>query len=1356
MDRAGVEFPKVQVRFENLAINAGIQVGDRNLPTLVNATLNLFENLLIKTRLLKDNKRDFPILHSISGTLVPGRMTLLLGPPGAGKSTLMKALAGKLDSDLHLTGSITYNGHTLNEFMPSRTASYVSQDDLHIGEMTVRETLDFSARVQGVGHRATLRQELEKREAELNIVPDPVIAAYMKGASLAAQPATVQSDYLIKMLGLDVCQDTVVGNELLRGISGGQKKRVTTGEQLVGPRQVLFLDEISTGLDSSTTFQITQSMGHWTRKQNATVLIALLQPAPETYDLFDDIILLSEGHIVYNGPKEHVLEFFTQMGFKCPARKGVADFLQEVTGLKDQRQYWADKRAPYRYVAVKDFADAFETFSVGQENRALLNTPYDKSQSPPGALGTARWGVPETELFKAVCAREFLLMKRNSIFYIASTIQAPSDHQGRELHSRRFFFGMLMMLFNGLAEMSMMVQRLPVFFRQRGDFYFPSWCLIVPSWVLTLPFSVWASFLWTVLIYWTIGLAPDAGRFFRHVLILFLIHQCSCAIFKVIGALARTMTIANTFGGFGLLVVLIMGGFVLAKPDIHPWWIWGYWCSPLSYAQNALAVNEFLDPRWNGPAGRGYQPNQSIGYAVLHGRGLYTRGFWYWIGFAALIGFIIVFNLILIVALQFIQPLAGAQAQYSEEQLMAKEANRTGKDVDTILQPSKRSGTGAISNRLEQLSKIGQKSTLGQMSSLSGGNSSLGQNSSLTPEEAGQQKRGMVLPFVPLALSFRDVNYFVTLPGEMKAAATPEQLEKGLQLLRNVNGAFRPGILTALVGVSGAGKTTLMDVLADRKTGGTIEGDVRVSGYPKKRETFARIAGYCEQNDIHSPQVTVRESLKFSAWLRLPADVDVELREAFVDEVMDLVELTPLRDALVGRPGQSGLSTEQRKRLTIAVELVANPSIIFMDEPTSGLDARAAAIVMRTVRNTVNTGRTVVCTIHQPSIDIFEAFDELLLMKRGGQVIYMGPLGRHSAQLVAYFEAIPGVPKIRDGYNPATWMLEVSTTSAEQHLGVDFAEVFRNSEQHSRLMKIIEDLSVPPEGHKDLSFPSIYSQSWPVQFTACLWKWRQTYWRTPEYNVVRYFYTLTVALLIGTIFWNLGSKRSTQQDVLNVMGALYAASLFLGWSNAASVQPIVFIERPVYYRERAAGMYSALPYTLAQATMEIPYVVIQSILYALVTYAMVQFQWTAEKFFWYLLFTFLTLWYFLHYGMMAIAITPNEQLAAVLSAFFFSWWNLFSGFLIPRPDMPRWWTWYYYLNPVAWTLYGLIGSQLGDVTTTITAPGQDDTTVKHFLSSYFGFEHNLLGAVAAALLGFVFGFWLIYAYAVKTLVLQSR
>ncbi|KAI9181915.1 hypothetical protein LWI28_020013 [Acer negundo] len=180
------------------------------------------------------------------------------------------------------------------------------------------------------------------------------------------------------------------------------------------------------------------------------------------------------------------------------------------------------------------------------------------------------------------------------------------------------------------------------------------------------------------------------------------------------------------------------------------------------------------------------------------------------------------------------------------------------------------------------------------------------------------------------------------------------------------------------MGVSGAGKTTLMDVLSGRKTGGTIEGEIRVGGYPKVQETYARVSGYCEQTDVHSLQITIEESVIFSALLRLPAHIDRHTKSAFVQEALQLIELDEISNALVGVPGISGISNEQLKRLTIAVELVSNPSIIFMDEPTSGLDARAAAIVMRVVKNIFHTKRTVVCTIRQPSIDIFEAFDEVM------------------------------------------------------------------------------------------------------------------------------------------------------------------------------------------------------------------------------------------------------------------------------------------------------------------------------------------------------------------------------------------
>ncbi|ONI16060.1 hypothetical protein PRUPE_3G076600 [Prunus persica] len=500
----------------------------------------------------------------------------------------------------------------------------------------------------------------------------------------------------------------------------------------------------------------------------------------------------------------------------------------------------------------------------------------------------------------------------------------------------------------------------------------------------------------------------------------------------------------------------------------------------------------------------------------------------------------------------------------------------------------------------------------------------------------------------------------------------------------------------------------------------------------------------------------------------------------FIEEVMELVELTRLRQALVGLPGVSGLSTEQRKRLTIAVELVANPSIIFMDEPTSGLDARAAAIVMRTVRNTVDTGRTVVCTIHQPSIDIFEAFDELLLLKRGGEEIFVGPLGHHSCHLIKYFEGIEGVSKIKDGYNPATWILELTTSAEELALGIDFAQVYKNSKLFRTNKKLIKDFSKPAPSSKDLHFPTQYSQSFLTQSMVCLWKQNWSYWRNPLYTAVRLLFTTFMALLLGTMFWNLGSQMKRQQDLFNAMGSMYIAVFFLGVQNATSVQPVVAIERTVFYREKAAGMYSALAYALAQVKwilycqffnhqiwfsiydnsisilsqvlIELPYILVQTVVYGVIIYKMIGFELTLVKFFWYLFFMYFTLLYFTFSGMMIVAVSPNHHIASIVTYASYGLWNLFSGFIVPRPRIPIWWRWYYWACPVAWTLYGLVASQFGDLNDTI----DNGQTVKQFLDDYFGFRHDFVVVVAAGHVGFTVLFGFIFSVSVMAFNFQTR
>ncbi|KAL9463298.1 hypothetical protein AB3S75_001161 [Citrus x aurantiifolia] len=1338
IERVGIVLPTVEVRFEHLTIEAEAFLASKALPSFTKFFTTIFEDLLNYLHILPSRKKHLTILKDVSGIVKPGRLTLLLGPPSSGKTTLLLALAGKLDPSLKVSGRVTYNGHNMDEFVPERTAAYISQHDNHIGEMTVRETLAFAARCQGVGTRYEMLTELSRREKAAGIKPDPDIDVFMKAASTEGEEANVITDYYLKVLGLDICADTMVGDEMRRGVSGGQKKRVTTGEMMVGPALALFMDEISTGLDSSTTFQIVNCFKQNIHINSGTAVISLLQPAPETYNLFDDIILLSDGQIVYQGPRELVLEFFESMGFKCPKRKGEADFLQEVTSKKDQEQYWAHKDRPYRFVQVQEFVAAFQSFHVGQKLSDELHTPFDKSKSHRAALTTEVYGVGKRELLKACTSRELLLMKRNSFVYIFKLIQMGSItlvymtlffrtkmHKDSVtdggIYAGALFFTIVMPLFSGFAEISMTIVKLPVFYKQRDFKFFPPWAYAIPSWILKIPISFLEPAVWVFLSYYVVGYDPNAGRFFKQYLLLLAFNQMISGLFRFLGATGRNLVVAYTFGSFAVLVLLALGGFVLSREEVKKWWKWAYWSSPVMYAQNGIMANEFLGHSW-----KKFTPTstESLGVQVLESREFFAHAYWYWLGLGALFGFILLWNVGFALALTFLNQFEKPRAVITEEFESDEQDNRIGGTV--------------------QLSNCGESGNDNRER-----NSSF-QSSSLTEAEASHpKKRGMVLPFEPYSLTFDEVVYSVDMPQQMKLQGVPEDK---LVLLNGVSGAFRPGVLTALMGVSGAGKTTLMDVLAGRKTGGYITGDIRISGYPKKQETFARISGYCEQNDIHSPFVTVYESLFYSAWLRLPPEVNSETRKMFIEEVMELVELKPLRQSLVGLPGVSGLSTEQRKRLTIAVELVANPSIIFMDEPTSGLDARAAAIVMRTVRNTVDTGRTVVCTIHQPSIDIFEAFDELFLMKRGGREIYVGPLGHHSCHLISYFEAIPGVEKIKDGYNPATWMLEVSASSQEVALGVDFCDIYKRSELFRRNKLLIEDLSKPAPGSKDLYFATQYSQSAFSQFMACLWKQHWSYWRNPAYTAVRFLFTAFIALLLGSIFWDLGGKTEKRQDLSNAMGSMFTALIFLGFQYCISVQPVVFVERMVYYREVAAGMFSGIPWALAQIMIEIPYVFVQSLIYSSIVYAMMSFDWTAAKFFWYIFYMYFALLFFTLYGMAAVAVTPTHHIASIVSTLFFGLWLLFSGFIIPRPRIPKWWRWYYWANPIAWTLYGLIASQYGDVEDKI----ETGETVKHFLREYYGFKHSFLGAVAGVLIAFAALFGILFPLGIKQFNFQRR
>ncbi|GAV68075.1 ABC2_membrane domain-containing protein [Cephalotus follicularis] len=208
----------------------------------------------------------------------------------------------------------------------------------------------------------------------------------------------------------------------------------------------------------------------------------------------------------------------------------------------------------------------------------------------------------------------------------------------------------------------------------------------------------------------------------------------------------------------------------------------------------------------------------------------------------------------------------------------------------------------------------------------------------------------------------------------------------------------------------------------------------------------------------------------------------------------------------------------------------------------------------------------------------------------------------------------------------------------------------------------------------------------------------------------------------------------------------------MGFQNAQSVQPVVAVERIVFYRERAAGMYSALPYAFGQVVIELPYILLQTLLYGVIVYAMIGFHWTAIKFFWYLFFMYFTLLCFTFYGMMIVAVTPNQHIAAIVRASFYKMWYLFAGFVVPRPRAPMWWRWYFWANPLYWSLYGLFITQFGDVKDKLDT----GETVEDFVRDYFGYRNDFVGITAMMHIAFALLFGFTFAYSIKAFNFQKK
>lgn len=320
------------------------------------------------------------------------------------------------------------------------------------------------------------------------------------------------------------------------------------------------------------------------------------------------------------------------------------------------------------------------------------------------------------------------------------------------------------------------------------------------------------------------------------------------------------------------------------------------------------------------------------------------------------------------------------------------------------------------------------------------------------------------------------------------------------RLLDDVSGWVEPGTLTALMGSSEPGKTTLLDVLAKRTRVGVVGGDRRINGNVLG-VSFQRETGYVQQQDLHLATSTVREALRFSAALRQPGSVSQDKKHAYVEEVINKLGMQSYGDAVVGDSDLAeGLSVEQRKMLSIGVKLVAKPSLlIFLDEPTSELDSQSAYTIVRLLRDLANDGQAILATIHQPSAVLFEEFDKLLFMETGGKTIYFGDLGKNSRILLNYFEQ-HGARLCDDHENPAEYVLEV--VGCKDH-GQDWHELWKAStEKHAVEQRIFEMRNqAGPRLDPNESSLDEFSISFVQQLQLFTLRVFQQYWRSPTYII---------------------------------------------------------------------------------------------------------------------------------------------------------------------------------------------------------------------------------------------------------------
>uniref|UniRef100_A0A8C9WVI4 Broad substrate specificity ATP-binding cassette transporter ABCG2 n=1 Tax=Scleropages formosus TaxID=113540 RepID=A0A8C9WVI4_SCLFO len=527
-------------------------------------------------------------------------------------------------------------------------------------------------------------------------------------------------------------------------------------------------------------------------------------------------------------------------------------------------------------------------------------------------------------------------------------------------------------------------------------------------------------------------------------------------------------------------------------------------------------------------------------------------------------------------------------------------------------------------------------------------------------------------------VSFHNIQYKLKL----KSGPLCKRKVTTKEILVSLNGIMKPGV-NAILGATGSGKSSFLDVLAARKDPTGLSGEVLIDGAPQP-PNFKCLSGYVVQDDVVMGTLTVRENFRFSAALRLPSSVSQKEKEKKVNELIKLLGLTKVADSKVGTQLIRGISGGERKRTNIGMELIIDPSVLFLDEPTTGLDASTANSVLLLLKRMASHGRTIIMSIHQPRYSIYRLFDSLTLLVNGKQV-YHGP----AQSALEYFAEIGYV--CEEHNNPADFFLDVingdSTAAAltkaensdgngsiEDHLVEEYKRSSYCQDTHAELERIVKgkDYSVKPK------FRTItYSTSFSHQFKWVLKRTFRNLMLNPQTSVAQIGVTLFLALIVGAIFFGVKDDRSGLQ---NRMGALFFITTNQCFGSLSAAE-LFITERKLFVHEYISGYYRVSVYFLTKILSDIITLrTFPAIIFSCVAYFLIGFKATVEAFFTFMLSVALVAY---TATAMTLAISADQTVVAVANIFMtisFVFMMIFSGLLVNLPSIVDWLAWFKYFS----------------------------------------------------------------------------